>query len=158
MIDKIGLKTTIRELVAYKELDPKDNEAVECAQLAGKLRDAGARPKEPTMILFRDDKDKPDCRKEVMVPIEKEVEGFDTKMKDEVKVAFLVFKGTDQPLEYYYGKLYDYIEENGLTPASKFCSIEAVYQPHEYGLSYGSFIDEDTPEHWSTEIMIPVEE
>jgi effector-binding domain-containing protein len=91
-----------------------------------------------------------------MIPIEKEVEGFNTKMKEEVKVAFLVFKGTDQPLEYYYNQLYDYIKEQGLEPATMFCSIEAVYQPYEYGLSYGSFIDEDTPEHWSTEIMIPV--
>jgi len=158
MIDKIGLKTTIKELVAYKKLDPRENEAVECAQLASKLREAGAKTKEPTMVLYYDDKNDSECRKEVMIPIEKEVEGFDTKMKDEIKVAFLLFKGTDQPLEYYYEKLYEYIQENGLKQSTKFCSIEAVYQPHEYGLSYGSFIDEDTPEHWSTEIMIPVEE
>jgi effector-binding domain-containing protein len=158
MIDKIGLKTTIRELVAYRELGPKDEEVAECARLASQLREAGANPKEPTMILFLDDKDDPKCRKEVMIPIEKEVEGFGTKVKEEVKVAFLLFKGTDQSLEHYYGKLYEFIEENGLTPTTRFCSIEAVYQPHEYGLSYGSFIDEDAPEHWSTEIMIPVEE
>jgi effector-binding domain-containing protein len=158
MIDKIGLKTTIKELVAYKKLEPGGNEAVECAQLASQLREAGARPREPTMVLYYDDKDDSECRKEVIIPIEREIEGFDTRMKEEIKVAFLLFKGTDQPLEYYYEKLHEYIEENSLKPSMKFCSIEAVYQPHEYGLSYGSFIDEDTPEHWSTEIMIPVEE
>jgi hypothetical protein len=38
-----------------------------------------------------------------------------------------------------------------------FCSIEAIYQPDQYGLSYGSFIDEDAQETWTTEILIPVE-
>jgi len=61
-------------------------------------------------------------------------------------------------VEHYYGELYRYMEEQGLKPSAQMCSIEAVYQPAEYGLSYGSFIDEDTPEHWSTEIMIPVVE
>lgn len=158
MIDKIGLKTTIKEKVAYKKLEPRDNEVVECAKLANGLREAGARPKEPIMILYHDAKEDPQCRKEVMIPVEKKVKGFDTKMKEERKVAFLVFKGTDQPLNYYYEKLQEFIEENGLKIAPDFCSIEAVYQPYEYGLSYGSLIDEDTPEHWSTEIMIPVEE
>jgi len=69
-----------------------------------------------------------------------------------------VFIGTANPVEYYYEKLYTYIEEQGLKPGTEMCSVEAVYQPDEYGLSYGSFIDEDTPEHWKTEIMIPVKE
>jgi effector-binding domain-containing protein len=158
MIEKIGLKTTIKELVVYKVLKLGENETVECAQLSRKLREAGAKLKEPTMVLFHDDRNYNNCKKEVMIPVEKEVEGFDTKINEEIKVAFLVFKGTDKPIGYYYDKLYDYIEEQGLEPATVFCSIEAVYQPYEYGLSYGSFIDEDTPEYWSTEIMIPVKE
>ena len=89
--------------------------------------------------------------------MERKVEGVDTKMMPEIKVAFLVFMGTHNPVSYYYEKLYEYIEEQGLKTSSEMCSIEAVYQPKEYGLSYGSFIDEDTPEHWRTEIMIPVE-
>ena len=35
MIDKIGLKTTMKELVAYKTLKPGENEVVECAKLSG---------------------------------------------------------------------------------------------------------------------------
>jgi effector-binding domain-containing protein len=158
MIDKIGFKTTIKELVAYKTLKPGENEIVECAKLSGELHKLDAGPRDPNMVLFYDPKDEPGCRREVMIPIEKEVEGIDTKMKPEIKVAFLVFVGTDQPIEYYYEQLYKYIEEKGLKPASTMCSIEAVYQPHDFNLSYGSFIDEDSAEAWHTEIMIPIEE
>jgi len=107
--------------------------------------------------MFYEPKDKPGCRREVIIPVEKAVKGVETKMMPELKVAFLVFIGTSRPVESYYEELYRYIEERGLRPSSEMCSVEAVYQPAEYGLSYGSFIDEDTPEHWSTEIMIPVE-
>jgi effector-binding domain-containing protein len=158
MIDKIGVKTTIRELVAYKTLRPGESEVVECARLNRELYEKGARHRDPTMVLFYDHKDEPGCRREVLIPIDREVKGVDTKMMPEIKVAFLVFIGTDKPVEYYYGELGRYMEERGLRPASDMCSIEAVYQPAEYGLSYGSLIDEDTSEHWSTEIMIPVAE
>jgi len=158
MIDKIGLKTTIKELVAYKTLKPGENEIVECAKLSGALHKLDAKPSDPNMVLFYDPKDDPGCRREVIIPIEKEVEGIETKMMPEIKVAFLVFVGTDQPIEYYYEQLYKYIEDQGLKPASSMCSIEAVYQPHDFNLSYGSFIDEDSAEAWHTEIMIPVEE
>ena len=158
MIDKIGLKTTIKELVAYKTLKPGENEIVECAKLSGELHKLDAKPSDPNMVLFYDPKDDPGCRREVIIPIEKEVEGIETKMMPEIKVAFLVFVGTDQPIEYYYEQLYKYIEDQGLKPASSMCSIEAVYQPHDFNLSYGSFIDEDSAEAWHTEIMIPVEE
>ncbi len=158
MIDKIGLKTTIKELVAYKTLKPGENEIVECAKLSGELHKLDARPSDPNMILFYDPKDEPGCRREVIIPIEREVEGIETKMMPEIKVAFLVFVGTHQPIEYYYEQLYKYIEDQGLKPASTMCSIEAVYQPHDFNLSYGSFIDEDSAEAWHTEIMIPVEE
>jgi effector-binding domain-containing protein len=158
MIDKIGVKTTIRELVAYRMLKPGEDEVTECARLNSELYTKGARPKDPTMVLFYDHKDEPGCRREVLIPVDREVEGVYTKMMPEIKVAFLVFIGTANPVEYYYGKLYEYIEGQGLKPGAMMCSVEAVYQPDEYGLSYGSFIDEDTPEHWRTEIMIPVEE
>lgn len=157
MIDKIGVKTTMRELVAYRVLKPGENEVTECARLNSELYKRGARPRDPTMVLYYDPKDEPGCRREVIIPIEKEVDGVDTKMMPEIKVAFLLFIGTSNPVEHYYETLYMYIEDNGMKPSSSMCSIEAVYQPDEYGLSYGSLIDEDTPEHWKTEIMIPVE-
>jgi effector-binding domain-containing protein len=158
MIDKIGLKTTLKELVAYKVLKPGENEAVECARLSGELHRLGAQPRDPNIVLYYDSKDDPGCRREVLIPIDREVDGVETKMTPEMKVAFLVFIGTDKSVEYYYEELYGYIESLGLKPASEMCSLEAVYQPDEFNLSYGSFIDEDNPEHWRTEIMIPVEE
>ncbi|OGD52738.1 hypothetical protein A3K81_05370 [Candidatus Bathyarchaeota archaeon RBG_13_60_20] len=157
MIDKIGVKTTIREMVAYRALKSGESEVVELARLNKELYEKGARPRDPTMVLFYDPKEEPECRREVLIPVDREVEGVATKMMPELKVAFLVFIGTSRPVESYYEELYRYIEERGLRPASGMCSIEAVYQPAEYGLSYGSLIDEDAPEHWSTEIMIPVE-
>lgn len=158
MIDKIGIKTTIKELVAYKALEPVQNEVVECAKLSGELHKLDARPSDPNIVLYYDPKDDPGCRREVMIPIEREVKGVETKQMPEIKVAFLVFIGTDKPIEHYYEELYKYIEQQGLKPASTMCSLEAVYQPDEFNLSYGSFIDEDNSEHWRTEIMIPVEE
>ena len=110
------------------------------------------------MVLYYDDKDAPQCRREVLIPIKRKVEGVETKMMPEMKVAFLVFIGTDKPVEYYYQEIYNYIASMGLKPANTLCSLEAVYQPDEFNLSYGSFIDEDNPEHWRTEIMIPVVE
>ena len=158
MIDKIGLKTTVKELVAYRKIEPGKNDVIECAKLSGELHKLGVRTGDPNMVLYYDPKDDPGCRREVLIPIEKEVEGIDTKMMPEIKVAFLVFIGGKQPIEYYYDELYKYIEAEGLKPASSLCSVEAVFQPDEFNLSYGSFIDEDNPEHWRTEIMIPVEE
>ena len=158
MIDKIGIKTTIKELVAYKTLQPGENEVVEVAKLSAELHKKGVEPHDPNMVLFYDPKEEPGCRREVIIPIKNNVNDIKTKMMPEIKVAFLVFIGADKPMSYYYEELYKYIEERGLKPSSAICSLEAVYQPHEFNLSYGSFIDEDTQEHWRTEIMIPVEE
>jgi len=158
MIEKIGVKTTIRELVAHKTLKPNENEVVECARLNRELYEKNARPSDPTMILFHDSEDKKSCVKEILIPIERKVEGVETKMMDPIKVAFVLYVGTDKPVEYYYEALGEFIAKNELNPSMGACSIEAVYQPAEFGFSYGSFIDEDTPEHWKTEIMIPVEE
>ena len=158
MIDKLGIKTTVNELVAYKVLPPGADDIIECAKFNGQVHKAGGRPHDPVMVLYYDSKDAPGCRKEVLIPIEAEVEGLETKKMSEIKVAFIVFSGTHNPVEYYYEKLNEYIEQQGLTPASTICSIEAVYQPDEFNLSYGSFIDEDNAETWKTEIMVPIVE
>jgi effector-binding domain-containing protein len=158
MIEKIGIKTTIKEPVAYRKLQPGENEVVELAKFSAHLHKKGAEPHDPNMVLYYDPKDSPGCRREVIIPIKNPVNDVETKMMPELKVAFLVFIGADKPMSYYYEELYKHIEEVGLKPASAICSLEAVYHPHEFNLSYGSFIDEDTQEHWRTEIMIPVEE
>lgn len=156
MIDKIGIKTTIKELVAYKELLPGSDDIIESAKFSGAVHKAGARPRDPTMVFFYGNKDDPGCKKEIMIPVDTAVDGLKTKMMPEIKVAFIVFSGTYNPVEYYYEKLQEHIKEQGLTPTQT-CSIEATFQPDEFNLSYGSFIDEDNPETWKTEIMIQVE-
>jgi effector-binding domain-containing protein len=156
MIDKIGIKTTIPELVAYKEIPPGANDIVESAKFSGELHKAGARPRDPTMVFFYGSKDDPGCKKEVMIPIDKEVEGLNTKQLPKIKVGFIVFSGTYNPVEYYYEKLEEHINEQGYS-SSNTCTIEATFQPDEFNLTYGSFIDEDNPETWKTELMIQVE-
>ena len=156
MIDKIGIKTTIPDLVAYRELAPGADDIIECAKFSGEVHKAGARTKDPTMVFYYGSKDDPSCKKEVMIPIEKEVEGLDTKMMPKIKVGFIVYSGTYNPEEHYMEKLMEYIEAQGYT-AQKSCIIEATFQPDEFNLSYGSFIDEDNPETWKTEIMVQIE-
>jgi len=65
MIDKIGIKTTMKELVAYKTLPLGADDVLECAKFSGEVYKAGASPRDPTTILFYDHKDDPGCRKEV---------------------------------------------------------------------------------------------
>jgi effector-binding domain-containing protein len=158
MIEKIGLKTTFKELVAYKNIEPSESEAIARAKFSGELYRMGAGPKDPNIVLFIDPKNNPECRREVLIPIDREIKGIKTKFMPEIKVAFLVFIGVDKPIQYYYNELYKYIESRGLKQANEIFSLEAIYQPDEFNLSYGSFIDEDNPEHWRTEIMIPIEE
>ena len=157
MINKIGVKTTIKEMVAFKVLPPGADDVIEGAKFSGEVYKAGATPHDPTMVLYYDAKDAPGCRKELMIPIDAKVEGLDTKQMPVLRVAFIVFSGTYNPIEFYYEKLNEYIEMQGLKKTSDMCSLEATYQPDEFNLSYGSFIDEDNPETWKTEIMIPVE-
>ena len=51
MILHIGVKTTPSEFMAYKVLEPNEDDTVALAQLNSELRDKGVRPKEPTMIV-----------------------------------------------------------------------------------------------------------
>jgi effector-binding domain-containing protein len=158
MIHHMGVRTTQPELVAYKTLEPDESEAVALAELNSELRRKGARPREPTMIVFLDQRDAPSCRREVMIPVERKVEGVKTKTLPSMKAGFVVYSGTEKPIDYYYEILLKHIEERGLRPSGSVCSIEAVYPPEQMGLSYGSFIDEDAHEQWKTEIIIPVED
>jgi len=151
----IGVKTLDPQLVAYKALRPGDSDTEAFAELNAELHAKGAKPTEPTMIIYYDPKETPDCHREVMIDVDKDVEGVSTKTLPRIKAAFIVYAGTKN-IGYYYGELRKYMESKGLRQAGGFCSIEAIYQPDQYGLSYGSFIDEDAQETWTTEILIPV--
>jgi effector-binding domain-containing protein len=158
MIVKIGVKTLNNQLVAYHELKPGENEAEAFAKLNAEAHEKGARVSDPTMIIYYDPKDKQGCRRDVLVPVDKDVPGLKTKKLPEIRAGFIVYSGANHPFEYYYEELQKHLQQRGLKPATHhFCHMEAVYQPDTFGLSEGSFIDEDAQEVWTTEILIPVE-
>lgn len=158
MIEKIGVKTTPEELVAYMELKPGENELIVSGMLNKQLSEKHVRIGDPHMIIYYDSKDDPKAHREVAVPVQHEVEGVQTKKMPGKKVAFLVYIGTDKPVSFYVETLEKFIEDEGLKRGDAFHCIEAVFQPDEFNLSYGSFVDEDAPEYWRNEIMMPVEE
>ncbi len=158
MIEKIGVKTLIEEPVAYKALEPGEDETAEAARFSGFLYRMGAGPRDPQMVVYYGPPGEGDTRKEVLIPIENPVEGVDWRMMPALRVAFLVYIGAQKSVDHYYRELEGYIEGRGLKRGEAFYSIEAIYQPDEFNLSVGSLIDEDTPEYWRNELMIPVEE
>ena len=159
MIVKIGIKTLNNQFVAYRELKPGESEAEAFAKLNAEAHEKGARVNDPTMIIYYDPKNTKDCRREVLVPVDKDFQGLKTKKLPEIRAGFIVYSGASHPVEHYYGELLKHLEERGLKPATKnFCSMEAVYQPDTFGLSTGSFIDEDAQEVWTTEILVPIED
>jgi effector-binding domain-containing protein len=158
MIVKIGVKTLNDELVAYRELKPGEGEAEAFAKLNAEAHEKGVRVKDPTMIIYYDPKDAAGCRREVLVPVDRDAPGLKTKKLPPLRAGFIVYSGASHTVEYYYEELKKHLEQRGLKPASHhFCSMEAVYQPDTFGLSSGSFIDEDAQEIWTTEILVPIE-
>ena len=158
MLLKLGIRNTKKRLVAFKVLKPDSNEIIESAQLSRTLHEKFAKTEDPTMIVYYGPKNNKDTKREVWIPIKETVEGIDIKIVEPIRAGFLVMSGTDHTIEYFYDLLYKHIEERGLTPNTKIFSIEADYQPEQFEMSYGDFVDEDAQEEWSTEILIPVEE
>jgi effector-binding domain-containing protein len=158
MIVKIGVKTLTNQLVAYRELKLGESETEVFAKLNAEAHEKGAKVSDPTMIIYYDPKDAKGCRREVLVPVDKDAPGLKTKKLQEQRAGFIVYSGASHPTEHYYEELRKYLEQRGLKPTTKnFCSMEAVYQPDTFGLSTGSFIDEDAQEVWTTEILVPIE-
>jgi hypothetical protein len=158
MLLKIGTRTIVEKLVAYKVLESGENELTESAKLERLLRENQATPEDPIMIVYYDPKEVPNGRREIWIPIQKQVKGIDTKSIGPIKAGFLVMGGTDHTVEYYHKVLQKKIEEWGLELDTKIYSIEGTYQPEQFDMSYGDFVDEDASEHWTTEILIPVKE
>jgi len=158
MIVKIGVKTLTNQLVAYRELKQGESEAEAFAKLNAQAHEKGAKVSDPTLLIYYEPKGACDCGRGVIVPINKDVPGLKTKTLPEVRAGFVVYSGADHPAEYYYEELIKHLKQRGFKlVTNNFCSMEAVYQPDTFGLSTGSFIDEDAQEVWTTEILIPVE-
>ena len=158
MIVKIGVKTLTTQLVAYRELKLGEGEPEAFAKLNAEAHERGVKVSDPTMIIYYDPRDATGCRREVLVPVDKEVSGLKTKKLPELRAGFIVYSGASHSAEHYYEELRKHLEQRGLKPVThNFCSMEAIYQPDTFGLSSGSFIDEDAQEIWTTEILIPIE-
>jgi effector-binding domain-containing protein len=160
MITKKGIKKTIPELVAYEEIQPGEDETTALARLTTIISSKGEKPRDPGMVMFVDDKNSPSCRKEVMIPVDRETPGLKTKIIPETRAGFLVFETSNNPIEYYYEELLKYIKAWGLKPKlNTFCtSIEAVFQPETFQYATMDFVEEDKPDTYEIEIIIPVED
>lgn len=159
MITKKGIKKVLPELVAYEEIQPEEDETAALARLTSLISSIGEKPRDPGMIMFLDDKNSPSCRKEVMIPVDKEAVGLKTKTIPATKAGFLVYQTSEKPAEYYYEELLKYIKAQGLKPKiNTFCtSIEAIFQPETFEYATMDFVDEDKPDTYEIEIIIPVE-
>lgn len=158
MIMHKGIKTLNEKLVAYENVDKKVKISQEIANLNKKLYEKNFNKYGPTMIFFYNQKDSKKSKTEIVVPIEKMINGLKTKIIEKIKTAFIVFVGTNYSTEHYYEILNDYIKSLDLERDNKIYSIEVIYPPKQYGFRYGSLIDEDTSERWITEIMIPIKD
>jgi len=160
MIIKIGVKTTEPELVAYLEVNPEESETMALAKLNSLISSKGVKPRDPSMIVYIDEKENPGCRKEVMIPLNKEVKGIPSKVFPQLRAGFLVFADVERPITYYYDLLLKHLEERELKPKHYgICtSIEAIYEPEQFGYGNMSLVDEDKPEVYETEIIIPIED
>ena len=158
MIVKIGVRTLNDDLVAYRELKPGDSESEAFAKLNAEAHEKGVRVKDPTMVIYYDPKETKSCRREVLVPVDRDAPELNTKKLKPLRAGFIVYSGVSHPPEYYYEELMKHLKERGLKPVTgNFCSMEAVYQPDNFNLSSGSFVDEDSQDTWTTEILVPVE-
>jgi hypothetical protein len=158
MIVKIGVKTLNNDLVAYRELKTGESETEAFAKLNSEAHEKGTKVNDPTMVIYYDPKEAINCRREVLVPVDREVLGLKTKKLTPIRAGFIVYSGVSHPPEYYHEELMKYLRERGLKPStSRFCTMEAVYQPDNFALSSGSFIDEDSQDTWTTEILVPLE-
>ena len=143
-----GVRTTEPIRVAYKPLEPGENEAVAITELLGELtRLPGFQYEmyDHSMVVTYDHHGSPDPRREILIPVPQNVSGVETKVFPSVRAAFLVFAGTGITMEEYYKNLWDYIKEAGLEPSGDIYSVEIMYVPE----------DLDNADY-TMEIMIPL--
>ena len=159
MIIKIGVKTTEPELVAYRAVKPGDSEAVALAQLSALVHEKGGKHLDPSMIVYIDPKGKPECAKEVMVRLDRELPGVQSKIFPSMRMGFIVYSDPERPSDYYYAELIKYLDSRGLKiKTNAICnSLEGIFEPEQFSYGNMSLMDEDKPEQYETEIDIPIE-
>jgi hypothetical protein len=130
----MGIRTTDPVDVAYRELEPREEEATAVSQLLGVL--LGQYPYDVdkydhSMVVHYDPPSTTNPRRELMIPIYGPVVGVETKTFPSVRGAFLVYKDTDTSQDEYYELLRKHIEEGDLEASAKIHSIEIMYVPED---------------------------
>jgi effector-binding domain-containing protein len=148
MILHMGVRTTDATRVACRPLAPGEDEASAIIELLGTLSRRGGfhhRMYDHSIIVYYDPPGKSNIRRELLIPVSHEVGGVETKVFPSVRVAFLVFKHTDNSLEGYYDQLRSYMEQSGLEASGDIYSIEIMYIPEDLDM-----------QDYTMEIMIPL--
>jgi len=149
MILHMGVRTTDPVKVAYKPLEPDEDETSAIAELLGKLtvyQFFDPSVYDHSMVVYYDPPGSTSPRRELLVPVPGDIEGVETRIFPSMKSAFIVFKGTETTIEEYYELLQTNIEEAGLVPRDDIHSIEIMYVP-----------DDLDNADYTLEIMIPLE-
>lgn len=134
MILHYGVRTTEPDLMVYKPLEPDENEATVIAGLLREIRaprDVRNPRFDHSIVTYYDPPDVEDRRREVLIPVAREVEGLLTRTLPSMKVAFLVFKGAEYPVELYYQRLQEYIDAENLHVSDDVYSYEVMYVPDD---------------------------
>jgi effector-binding domain-containing protein len=144
----MGVRTTNPVKGAYRKLEPDDEEASAIYELLCKINDEyefGEDVYYHSMVLHYDSPRMSNSKREIFIPVRANLKGVKTKTLPSMRVAFLVFKGTDASVQERYKQLRDYMKQTGLTPKGDIHSIEVMYVPES--------VDE---QDYSIEIMIPI--
>ncbi len=134
MILHYGVRTTEPDLVVYRPLAPDENEASVIAGLLGEIRaprDVRNPRFDHSVVAYYDPPDVEGRRREVLIPVAGEVEGLPMRTLPSMKVAFLVFKGAEYPVELYYQRLQEYIDAENLQVSDDVYSYEVMYVPDD---------------------------
>jgi DNA gyrase inhibitor GyrI len=148
MILNMGVRTTQPAQVAYRILTPDEEEAPAVAELLGALVKQNPYRYDVfdhSMVVHYDPPETPERCRELLIPVYGPVAGIDTRELPSMRVAFLVFKGTDATMDEYYGRLRGYMEQSGLVASEEIYSVEIMYVPES--------VDE---QDYTMEIMIPL--
>jgi effector-binding domain-containing protein len=148
MILHMGVRTTSPIRVAHRDLRSGESESAAIHDLLCAINreyELDGETYDHSMVVHYDDHRGASERREVVIPVRTEVDGVDTRTFPSMRVAFLVFKGTDATVEERYMQLMNYIKRSGLEPEGSIRSIEVMYVPES--------VDE---QDYTMEIMVPL--
>jgi hypothetical protein len=148
MILHMGVRTTSPISVVHRSLRPGEEEAAAIYDLLCAVNrgcEFGGEVLDHSMVVHYMNQGEIPGRREVLIPVRGEVHCVETRKLPSMRVAFIVFKGTDATMEERYKQLLDYIKAAGLETEGEIRSIEVMYVPES--------VDE---QDYTMEIMVPL--